>query len=253
LSRALGLDEALISERLAGALGLGVGDSVDVRGRPLRIASVFRGFGDVGYRMLVDDATARRLGVRLIYDRLSITRDSADSPAAPRGAEPDLGGRLLARFAAEFSALRVQPRGEMRRLALDIFDRTFAITTALTLLALLVAVIGMYNAMLALGLNQAPSYRLLDALGVSAVEQRAIALGRAAAVGCLAVGVALPLGIAMAWLLCNVINPRAFGWSLNLRFAAGELLIPLSLGLVAALLAGLLPLRLEGDGIPDAA
>jgi len=241
LARELILDEVMISERLAGSLDLGVGDGVDVRGRRLRIVAVFRAFGDAGYRMLVDDATAERLGVERIYDRLSITRDAAYVSAA------ELGSRLLARFGGELSSLRIQPRDEMRKRALDIFDRTFAITTALTLLALLVAVIGMYNALLALRLNQAPSYRLLDALGVGGREQRRIALLRTGTVGCLAVALALPLGIAMAWLLCNVINPRAFGWSLNLRFAAAELLTPMSLGLLAALLAGFLPMPREGD------
>ena len=181
----------------------------------------------------------------MIYDRLSITLDHANLPGPTENMA--LGSRLVTRFAGELPALRVQPRGAMRKLALEIFDRTFAITTALTLLALLVAVIGMYNALLALRLNQAPSDRLLRVLGVGAREQRQIALRRAGAVGGLALLLALPLGIAMAWLLCNVINPRAFGWSLNLQISAVELLTPLSLGLLAALGAGLLPIPREGE------
>ncbi|MCZ6709858.1 MAG: ABC transporter permease [Gammaproteobacteria bacterium] len=236
LARELAPGEVMISERLAESFGLSVGDDVEVRKRQLRVVAVFSGFGDAGRRMLVDELTAEHLGVLRIYDRVSISRDAGDGSAA------QLGSRLLSRFGGELSSLRIQPRDEMRKLALDIFDRTFAITTALTLLALLVAVIGMYNALQALRLNQAPSYRLLDALGVSGREQRRIALLRAGAVGSVAVMLALPLGIAMAWLLCNVINPRAFGWSLNLRFAAVELLTPMSLGLLAALAAGLLPL-----------
>lgn len=242
LDRELEGGEVMISERLAAELGLVVGDGVEIRGRPLQVVAVFRGFGDAGYRLLVDDATAGQLGIALIYDRLSISHEPLDSLYQEQPEASELGSRLLARFPDTFAALRIQPRGDMRRLALDIFDRTFAITTALTLLALLVAVIGMYNALLALRLNQAPSYRLLDALGVVAGEQRRIALQRAGSVGCLAVLLALPLGIAMAWLLCNVINPRAFGWTLNLALAADELLIPAGLGLLAALLAGFLPL-----------
>jgi putative ABC transport system permease protein len=236
LARELAPGEVMISERLAESLDLGVGDGVEVRGRPLHVVAVFSGFGDAGRRLLVDELTARQLGVSLIYDRVSISRQAGD------GSTAQLGSRLLSRFGGELSSLRIQPRDEMRKLALDIFDRTFAITTALTLLALLVAVIGMYNALQALRLNQAPSYRLLEALGVGSYEQTRIALLRAGAVGSVAVLLALPLGIAMAWLLCNVINPRAFGWSLNLRFAAVEILTPMSLGLLAALAAGLLPL-----------
>lgn len=239
LARELVEGEVIISERLAESFALGIGDGVEMKGRQLRVVAVFSGFGDSGRRMLIDEQTARHLGVNIIYDRVSISGDAGEGPAA------QLGSRILSRFGSELSSLRIQPRGEMRKLALDIFDRTFAITTALTLLALLVAVIGMYNALQALRLNQAPSYRLLDALGVGGREQTRIALLRAGTVGCVAVMLALPLGIAMAWLLCNVINPRAFGWSLNLRFSAVEVLMPMSLGLLAALAAGLLPLPLS--------
>jgi putative ABC transport system permease protein len=243
MARGLGLDEALISERTAARLALGVDDVVAVKGRTLRIVAVFRGFGDVGLRLLVDSATAERMGVAPLYDRLSVSGDALSG----------LDDRLLERFAGTYPGLRVQPRSDMRSLALDIFDRTFAITRALTLLALLVAVIGMYNALLALRLNQAPSYVLLDALGVGIWEQRWIALRRAGAVGALAVVLALPLGIALGWLLCNVINPRAFGWSLSLQLSAAELLIPVGLGLLAAGVAGILPLPREGEGIADGA
>jgi len=41
------------------------------------------------------------------------------------------------------------------------------------------------------------------------------------------------------------INPRAFGWSLNLQLAPTEILVPLVWGLVAALLAGWLPVPRE--------
>ncbi len=249
LHRALAGDEAMISERLARALNLGVGDSLRIRARPLRVVAVFRGFGDVGYRLLVDETTAQRLGIELIYDRLSVDvgADVDADTGTGHGARQDLGSRLLVRFADTFPALRIEPRAEMRGRALDIFDRTFAITTALTLLALLVAVLGMYNALLALRLNQAPSYRLLAAVGVGAGEQRALALQRAGSVGLLAVLLALPLGVALAWLLCNIINPRSFGWSLDLQLAGPELLTPLGLGLLAALLTGLLPMPQAGD------
>jgi putative ABC transport system permease protein len=53
--------------------------------------------------------------------------------------------------------------------------------------------------------------------------------------------VALPLGLGIGWLLCEVLNPRAFGWSIPFSVSAEALLVPAGLGLAGALLAGALP------------
>ena len=65
-----------------------------------------------------------------------------------------------------------------------------------------------------------------------------IALG--AGLGLVAIIIALPLGIMFGWILCNVINPRAFGWTIELQVSAGALLWPCAWGLLAAILAGML-------------
>lgn len=237
MAQSLSGGEAIVSEQLARRLGLATGDRLAV-GDGLRVVGVFRGYGDAGLRMLVDDVAAAALGVPLVYDRLSVTVASASAAAVT-----DLERQL----AAAFPVLQVQARGARRALALDIFDRTFAITRALTLLAMLVAVIGMYNALLALRLNQATTIRLLTALGAQRFERRRLALKRSMAVGALAVVFALPLGIALAWLLCAVINPRAFGWSFDLQLNLRDIVAPSVLGLLAALLAGALAIPAEAE------
>jgi len=52
----------------------------------------------------------------------------------------------------------------------------------------------------------------------------------------------LPLGTGMAWLLCEVVNPRAFGWSLNFSPALAEVALPMGLALLVAMVTGLLPM-----------
>ncbi|NIP15691.1 MAG: hypothetical protein GWM88_13615 [Pseudomonadales bacterium] len=238
VSGPLGSGEALISERLAGLLDARVGDRLAL-GRGLRILGIFSGFGEAGYRVLVDEAVAAGMGVELIHDRLSVSLgiDAEDGSA-------DLEGRLV----AAFPGLDVEPRGRMRQVALEIFDRTFAITSSLTLLALLVAAIGVHNSLVALRLNQQQGVRLLVMLGVTGRELTGIALRRALGIGGVAVALALPLGLLMAWLLCAVINPRAFGWTVDLRLALGDIAVPLVLGVGAAVLAGLLPAPRDSAG-----
>ncbi len=140
-----------------------------------------------------------------------------------------------------YPELRVQRRDGLRQSALQIFDQTFSITQALTLVALVVASIGLYNALLGLKLNQAPSLALLESMGVSARERQSLQLWRALGVGATVLVVALPVGILMAWLLCTVVNPRAFGWSLQLNLSPNAFLTPLVTAFVAIAVTSLLP------------
>jgi putative ABC transport system permease protein len=240
----LAAGDALLSERLARDLGVATNDSIVVADTVLRIRGVFPGFGDLQPRLLVDNTTASTLasslGIPLHYDRLSVATGDAQ--------------RVAQVLRARFPQLSVQQRGVMRRSALQIFDRTFAITQALTLVALAVASIGLYNALLGLKLNQGPALVLLRSMGVSARERRRVSLWRALGVGSTVLLVALPAGVVMAWLLCDVINPRAFGWSLQLRFSMGAVLPPLLTGALAIILTSVLPTPHErlseiGEGI----
>jgi putative ABC transport system permease protein len=52
---------------------------------------------------------------------------------------------------------------------------------------------------------------------------------------------ALPLGLALAAILLNVINVEAFGWKLPMRIFPGDWLALLLLALAAAALAALVP------------
>jgi len=230
-AHALAPDQALASEALLNALGLSVGDSVEVGGEPLSIVHEFSGFGDVAPRLLVQaQAAAERFGA-LHYDRLGLSGlSAAELERWLAGAAPDVV---------------VRQRAALRAGALDIFDRTFAITRALTLVALIVAVAGLYNAMMALRLNQRASVALLRALGLSAAEQRWLALMCGGALGVFAVVLALPLGLFIGVVLCDVINPRAFGWSVALSISAADWALPMALGLAAAVAASVLPVPEE--------
>ncbi len=223
--------EALISERLARDLHLVPGGRLEMAKGELTVAGVFPGFGDPVGRVLVDAGSLAQLGIPRRVDRLTVTL------GAGKGRIAGLRDELLTRF----PSVSVQSRAQIRATALDVFDRTFAIARALTLLAMIVAVVGTYNALTALRLHQAPTAVLLRAQGVTRGEIRRMALWRALAVGGMAVGLAAPLGVAMAWILCAVINPRSFGWTVALHFPVTGWLPPLVLGMLAAVLAGALP------------
>ena len=224
---ALRADEGLASESLLRALDVDIGEDVEVGGLPVRIVGAFADFGAVVPRLLLqDEAAARRFG-DLHFTGMGISNVSR--------------AELDAWLAAYAPGARVQQREAARARALEIFDRSFAITNALTLLALIVAVVGIYNAMVGLRLNRLATRQLLTALGVTAAEDRYIELVRALGLGALAVLLALPLGLAMGAILCAVINPRAFGWSIELTVSAAALAWPMALGFLAAVAAAVAP------------
>ncbi len=231
---ALKEDEALASESLLLALGLAVGETLDWQGAPLRIVHAFPGFGESRPRLLLDNAAAGRLAPPL-FDRISV------SGIADADLERWLNGRA--------PGVQVRHRAAMRALALDVFDKTFAITRALTVLALFVAVVGLYNAMMALRLNQRASAALLRTLGMNATELSRMALIRASILGLVAVSLALPLGLFIGYVLCAVVNPRAFGWTVELSVSVADWALPALLGFGAALAAGLIPAPAERVGV----
>ena len=125
---------------------------------------------------------------------------------------------------------------EIRDRALTIFDRSFEIASYLTLIALAVAVAGLYNALSELQARRRGENRLLYTLGVGHGRIALLATEQNALIGVAAALLAIPLGLGIAWVLCSEVNPRAFGWSISWRVEAGNLVPPVALGIAAALL-----------------
>ena len=139
------------------------------------------------------------------------------------------------------TGLRAQSNRSLRAGALEVFDRTFAITVALRLLATIVAFIGILSALLALQLEHTREYAVMRANGMTPRQLRAYTLLQTGLMGAVAGLLALPLGIALAVILIEVINVRSFGWSMDLALGGQEVVQALAVALGAALLAGVYP------------
>lgn len=142
--------------------------------------------------------------------------------------------------------------GDIRQLTLNIFDRTFAITKVLRLLAILVAFVGVLSALMALQLERLREYALLRATGMTPNQIRGQVLSQTALMGLFAGLLSLPLGLIMSDVLIDVINKRSFGWSMQHVLPHSVLYEALALAVVAAILAGLYP-AWRASGITPAA
>ena len=148
----------------------------------------------------------------------------------------ELGDRL-----AGVQGVLVRPNRALRAEALNVFDRAFAITGALQLLAAVVAFIGVLSALLSLQLERGRELGLLRAVGLTAGQLRRLVLLETGLMGAVAGLLALPTGFTLALILIYIINRRSFGWTLQLQASPGVFLQALALAVIAALLAGVYP------------
>ena len=129
----------------------------------------------------------------------------------------------------------------LRENALVIFDRTFAITAALRLLAVVVAFIGVLSALMSLQLERAREFGVLRATGMTVRQLWQLTLLETGLMGSTAGLLAMPTGFVLAWILIYVINLRSFGWTLQMQLEPNQFINAFLVALGAALLAGLYP------------
>jgi len=134
--------------------------------------------------------------------------------------------------------------GELRKQAVQVFDRTFAITYALEAVAILVAVMGVAGALLALVIDRRRELGLLRYLGASSEQLRKLILTEAGLLGLLANVSGVILGFFLSLILIFVINKQSFGWTIRLHWPVAALLGATSVIFLATLLAGYYPARI---------
>src|SRR5207248_1806630 len=137
--------------------------------------------------------------------------------------------------------VNIRSNRALRESSLEIFDRTFAITSVLQLLATIVAFVGILAALMALQLERARELGMLRANGLTPRQLWGLVISQTGLMGLTAGLLALPVGVALAAVLVFVINKRSFGWTLLFRLDGGLFAQALLVAVAAALLAGLYP------------
>ena len=157
------------------------------------------------------------------------------------GEDVDETVRQLRGQLAGIQGVVVRPNAALRNDALAVFDRAFAITGALQLLAAIVAFIGVLAALLSLQLERAREMGLMRAVGLTVQQLRGLVFLETGLMGAVAGLLALPTGLALAIVLIFIINRRSFGWTMQLFPDPAVFVQALALAIVAALLAGIYP------------
>ena len=122
---------------------------------------------------------------------------------------------------------------EIRRLSLQAFDRTFAITYILELIAILIGLFGISAGTSAQVLARRREFGVLRHIGLTRAQIAATLAIEGAGLGALGVIAGLVTGGWVSLILIHVVNRQSFHWSMDLFVPVG-LLAGLSAALIAA-------------------
>jgi putative ABC transport system permease protein len=129
--------------------------------------------------------------------------------------------------------------GELRREVLKIFDETFAVTTVLLIIALVVAGLGMATTLTVLVLERMRQLNTLTAVGAEGRQIRAMIFWEALFMVAAGEAVGLLCGFFLSYILIYVVNLQSFGWTFIYAVDWAALLPALPLIMAASLAAAL--------------
>ncbi|MEL7097524.1 MAG: ABC transporter permease [Pseudomonadota bacterium] len=196
-------EAVVVNEQLARRSGRWVGDRVDVAaGLELPIAAVVGDYGNPQGQVVMGEALFRSLYPAAAATSFGIRTEDA----------PALRDAIIADLAIPESGIIDQ--AAIKAISLDVFERTFTVTAALNVLTLGVAGFAMLMSLLTLADLRVPQLAPVWALGLTRKRLGMLELARAVGLGLIVFLCALPLGLALAWVLLSIVNVEAFGWQL---------------------------------------
>lgn len=226
----------VINEPMANRYGLGVGDGLvlytDRGEQRFPVVGVAYDF-DVQPGLLMADEV-----YRANWDDDAVTAVALF--VAPGVDVDETVARLRSAFAGKAQLVIRSNRGT-REQALVVFDRTFAITVALQILATLVAFIGILSTLMSLQLERAREIGVLRATGMTRRQLWRLTLLETGLLGSSAGLVAMPTGFVLALVLIYIINLRSFGWTLTMHLQPNQFVQAFAVALFAALFAAIYP------------
>ncbi|MGE0876003.1 MAG: FtsX-like permease family protein [Burkholderiales bacterium] len=164
---------------------------------------------------------ARQHGAVLIAraDYVALSGDTRANDAAlwlQQGAAP---GEAMAAIRALPGGrlIEIAEPGEIRKVSLSIFDRSFAITYSLEAVAVLVGLFGLSSSLGAIVLSRQREFGMLRHLGMTRRQIGAMLAAEGGMLAALGVAAGLAVGGIIGLVLIHVVNRQSFNWSMELH------------------------------------
>ena len=140
--------------------------------------------------------------------------------------------------------LIIRSNTELKNQVLEVFDKTFAITYSLEIIAILVAVLGLFNTLVSLILERKREIGILRFIGAFTGQVKRMVLIEAGILGLIGSAMGFLAGVVVSYILIFVINKQSFGWTIQVHFPYLFILVMITLFWGVSLLSGIYPARL---------
>ena len=218
---------ALVSESFSERFSLGRGDQILLPTPggeyPVTIAGVFSDYGNERGSLLIE----RLHFTKLFGNELAVSLILALKPGSNTEA-------LRAELRSAHPGLGIFTSSYLRGETMRIFRQTFAVTYALELIGVGVAVAGLAFTMSSLLWERRSDLATLRSLGLRRSEQAIAAAIEGALIAVAGLSMGMIASLALGWLLIYRINKQTFGWTLQRDFPRGQLALLALLVLASA-------------------
>ncbi|HNC62490.1 MAG TPA: ABC transporter permease, partial [Rhodocyclaceae bacterium] len=171
-----------------------------------QVAGIWRDYARQHGAVVIDLARYRELTGDLRVNDVGITLESGAQAARVAQA-------LRGQFPA--GAIEIAMPGEIRRLSLEVFDRTFAVTYALEAVAIVIGIAGIGAGFAAMAAARRREFGMLRHIGFTRGDIARMLGAEGALVAALGVLLGLVNGAAISLVLIHVVNRQSFHWSMD--------------------------------------
>jgi putative ABC transport system permease protein len=229
-----------VSAYLGMKYGLKKGDIIDLQTpagkQPFAVADIFSSYSTTSGFMYLDRRWLREYwGLDDATQTSIYLKSGADAAVFIQ--------KLKQQFSGVYS-VDIMNNQQLRQKILMIFDRSFSITYAIELIAILVSLIGVINILLALVFEKTREISTLRYLGMSWKQIRDNLILSAGITGISGIIFGLTLGYMMSMIFIHVVNKISFGWQIQFRIPFLYLSVVTSGLLLTTLLASLIPSKI---------
>ena len=159
---------------------------------------------------------------------------------------------ILKTLGADYN-LVIRSNSELKKNVLEIFDKTFAITYSLEIIAGCVALLGLFNTLIALILERKREIGILRFIGGFREQVKRMVLIEAGILGFIGSILGVVAGAIVSYILIFVINKQSFGWTIQIHYPYAFVLFSLLLFWGVSFIAGLYPAKLAASLNPKEA
>ena len=220
----------IVNEQFARRANLWVSDRVNISPDfTLPISAIVGDYGNPKGQVIVNEELFSNLFPQIYPARFGIR---TDNPA-------ELESQIINQIGIDKNSIIDQK--SLKAFSMEVFERTFLVTSALNVLTLGVASFAILMSLLTLADRRIPQLSPVWALGLTRSQLGKLELVRAVLLALFVVIFSIPTGLVLAWVLLNVINVKAFGWQLPMFLFPFEYLKLGLYALCAAFLAATWP------------